>query len=98
AVSGGYPEDYEKGLPIELGYLDNPQAIKHIDEDGGVMVFHAGTMQLNDEIVTNGGRVLAVSAMAGTLGETIELSKEILDQIHFEGIYFRTDIGYEFVE
>lgn len=98
AVSGGYPEDYEKGFPIELGYLENPQAIKHIDEEGGVMVFHAGTKKLADEIVTNGGRVLAVSALAGTLGETIELSKEILEQIHFEGIYWRGDIGYEFVE
>jgi phosphoribosylamine--glycine ligase len=98
AVSGGYPEDYKKGFPIEFGYLENPQAIKHIDEEGGVMVFHAGTKQVGDEIITNGGRVLAVSAMAGTLGETIELSKEILEQIHFEGIYWRGDIGYEFVE
>jgi phosphoribosylamine--glycine ligase len=98
AVSGGYPEDYKKGFPIEFGYLENPQAIKHIDEEGGVMVFHAGTKQVADEIVTNGGRVLAVSALAGTLGETIELSKEILEQIHFEGIYWRGDIGYEFVE
>ncbi|MEO5650952.1 MAG: phosphoribosylamine--glycine ligase [Ginsengibacter sp.] len=98
AVSGGYPEEYKKGYPIEFGYLENPQAIKHIEDEGGVMVFHAGTQQLAEETVTNGGRVLAVSAMAGTLGETIELSKEILEQIHFKGIYWRGDIGYEFVE
>lgn len=98
AVSGGYPGEYEKGFPIKFGYLENPQAIKHIGNEGGVMVFHAGTKQIDNEVVTNGGRVLAVSAMAGTLAETIELSKEILDQIHFEGIYYRGDIGYEFVE
>lgn len=98
AVSGGYPEAYKKGIPIKFGYLENPQAIKHLDEQGGVIVFHAGTRELNNEIVTDGGRVLAVSAMAGTLAETIELSKEILDQIHYEGMYYRTDIGYEFIE
>lgn len=98
AVSGGYPLDYKTGFPLSLGYLENPQAIKHIDETGGAMVFHAGTKQKGDEIVTNGGRVLAVSAMAGTLAETIELSKEILEQIHYEGMYYRTDIGYEFIE
>lgn len=98
AVSGGYPLEFEKGLPIDFGYLENPQAIKHINEDGGIMVFHAGTEQVNDEVVTNGGRVLAVSALAGTLGDAIELSKTILEQIHFDGIYYRGDIGYEFVD
>ena len=98
AVSGGYPEEYEKGLPIDFGYLENPEAIKHIDEDGGVMVFHAGTKEVNDEVVTNGGRVLAVSALAGTLGDAIELSKSILEEIYFDGIYYRGDIGYEFVD
>ena len=98
AVSGGYPEEYEKGLPIDFGYLENPEAIKHIDEDGGVMVFHSGTKQLKDEVVTNGGRVLAVSALADTLGDAIELSKAILEEIYFDGIYYRGDIGYEFVD
>ena len=98
AVSGGYPLEYKKGVPVEFGYLENPQAIKHIDEHGGVQVFHAGTKLENGETVTNGGRVLAVSALAGTLAETIELSKEILEQIHFEGMYYRSDIGYEFFE
>ena len=98
AVSGGYPEEYKKGLPIDFGYLENPEAIKHIDEDGGVMVFHAGTKQVNHEVVTNGGRVLAVSAIAGGLGDAIELSKSILEEIYFDGIYYRKDIGYEFVD
>lgn len=98
AVSGGYPDEYKKGLPIDFGYLENPEAIKHINEEGGVMVFHAGTKLVNSEVVTNGGRVLAVSALADSLGDAIELSKSILEEIYFEGIYYRNDIGYEFVD
>jgi phosphoribosylamine--glycine ligase len=98
AVSGGYPEEYKKGLPIEFLYLENSEARKHIDDGVGAIVFHSGTKKLNDEVVTNGGRVLAVSAMAQGLGDAIELSKTILEQIHFDGIYFRGDIGYEFVD
>ena len=98
AVSGGYPGPYKKGLPIRLNYLEDPEAIKHIDEDGGVMVFHSGTKSVDGEIVTNGGRVLAVSALAGTLGDAIELSKSTLEEIHFDGMHYRGDIGYEFVE
>lgn len=98
AVSEGYPAAYEKGFPIDFGYLENTEAIKHIDSNGGVMVFHAGTKQQGDDVVTNGGRVLAVSSLADSLAEAIELSKEILNQIHFEGMYYRKDIGYEFIE
>ncbi len=98
AVSGGYPGAYTKGKIIELDYLSKPQARKHINEEGGVQVFHAGTKFSGKDVVTNGGRVLAVSAMADTLGETIELSKEILNDIHFDGMYYRKDIGYEFFE
>lgn len=98
AVSGGYPGEYKKGLIIDFDYLKDSEAIKHIDEDGGVMVFHAGTSVENGKIVTNGGRVLAVSALADTLGDAIELSKATLEEIHFDGIYYRGDIGYEFVD
>ncbi|HSN07389.1 MAG TPA: phosphoribosylamine--glycine ligase [Hanamia sp.] len=99
AVSGGYPGNYEKGIPIEFLYLENPEAIKHIDDEGeGAMVFHAGTKSVNGKTVTNGGRVLAVSAMAAGMGDAIELSKRILEEIHFEGMYYRGDIGYEFVD
>lgn len=98
AVSEGYPAAYKKGFPIDFGYLQNPEAIKHIDSEGGVIVFHAGTKQQNDEVVTNGGRVLAVSSLAESLPEAVGLSKEILDQIYFEGMYFRNDIGYEFIK
>jgi phosphoribosylamine--glycine ligase len=98
AVSGGYPGEYEKGVPIDLGYLENPESVKTINEEGGIMVFHAGTKKQGDEIVTNGGRVLTVSALSDTLGEAIELSKNILSQIYFDGMYYRNDIGYEFAD
>jgi len=97
AVSEGYPASYKKGFAIDFGYLENPEAIKHIDSDGGVIVFHAGTKQEGEYVVTNGGRVLAVSSLADSLAEAVELSKEILNQIHFEGMYYRKDIGYEFI-
>lgn len=97
AVSGGYPREYDKGKVIDFGYLENPESKKHIDADGGVMVFHAGTKKIEGDIITNGGRVLAVSALGDTLTEAVELSKEILSQIYFEEMYYRKDIGYEFI-
>jgi phosphoribosylamine--glycine ligase len=98
AVSGGYPAAYKKGYEIDFNYLENPEAIKHIDSKGGIMVFHAGTQAESEKAITNGGRVLAVSALADSLAEAIELCNETLDQIHFEGMYFRKDIGYEFID
>ncbi|MEO6288811.1 MAG: phosphoribosylamine--glycine ligase [Ginsengibacter sp.] len=98
AVSGGYPLEYKSGFAIDFGYLANPLVIKQMNTDGGVTVFHAGTKKVDGEIVTNGGRVIAVSSLADTITEAVELSKEILEQIHFEGMYYRRDIGYEFIE
>ena len=98
AVSGGYPGEYEKGKSIDFGYLENPESIKTIKAEGGIMVFHAGTKKSDEEIVTNGGRVLAVSALSDTIAEAIELSKNILGQIYFDGMYYRNDIGYEFAD
>lgn len=98
AVSGGYPLEYKKGYPLDFLYLENPEARKHIDESVGTFVFHAGTKYENGKVVTNGGRVLAVSSLAYGLGDAIELSKVILEQIDFEGMYYRGDIGYEFVD
>lgn len=97
AVSGGYPLEFEKGFPIDFGYLSNPNAPNQINGSGGVVVFHAATKTENGETVTNGGRVLAVSALADSLPRAVELSKEILEQIHFENMYYRGDIGYEFI-
>lgn len=87
AVSGGYPGDYKKNLRIS-GLTD-------LQPEGSI-VFHAGTKQLNDEVVTNGGRVLTVTSYGNTIAEAVVKSKKILEQISFDGMYYRKDIGYEF--
>ena len=87
AVSGGYPGEYEKGLLIDgLDLLQEEDAI----------VFHAGTKQEDDKTVTNGGRVLAVTSFGNTLQKAVEKSRAILDIVEFDGMHFRSDIGYEF--
>jgi phosphoribosylamine--glycine ligase len=89
AVSGGYPGDYVKGKVIS-GL--NETAL----ED--TIVFHSGTKNEGEDIVTNGGRVLAVTSFGENITEAVEQSNYMLEQLHFEGMYFRTDIGYEFKE
>jgi phosphoribosylamine--glycine ligase len=91
AVSGGYPEDYKKNLQIN--------GIADLQMNNDSIVFHAGT-KINEEgnLVSNGGRVLAVTSVGETITDAANKSKKILEQIHFEGMYFRKDIGYEFEE
>jgi phosphoribosylamine--glycine ligase len=60
------------------------------------LVFHAGTKFASDNLETNGGRVLAVSSYGNSLTEAVQKSKEVLEKIHFDGMYYRRDIGYEF--
>lgn len=98
AVSGGYPEGYKKGDVIELKYVNNPETRKHIDEQGGSYVFHAGTKTENDKLITNGGRIFAVSSLADSIGEAVEGSLELLSQIYYDNMYYRTDIGKEFMD
>lgn len=86
AVSGGYPGHYEKGKPIHFGALNQKDTL----------VFHAGTQLKGNEVVTNGGRVLAVTSFGNTISEAVENSKKVLKEIQFEGMYYRKDIGYEF--
>jgi phosphoribosylamine--glycine ligase len=81
-VSGGYPGDYAKGKTI-LG-------LDHVD---GSRIYHAGTAVHLDEVVTAGGRVIAVTSMASTLGRAIEKSLVNAAAIEFEGKYYRADIG-----
>lgn len=83
-VSGGYPEDYQKGKVIHN--LDNIQ-------DG--LVFHAGTSHKEDSIITTGGRVLALTALGKTMEEALEISNQNASKIEFEGKYFRKDIGFD---
>jgi len=88
AVSGGYPGEYKKNILIN-GLVEAAQQKESI-------VFHAGTKQEGDTIVTNGGRVLTVTSGATTIADAVQQSTKILQQISFEGMYFRSDIGYEF--
>ncbi|HIT51608.1 MAG TPA: phosphoribosylamine--glycine ligase [Candidatus Aveggerthella excrementigallinarum] len=86
-ASEGYPGSYEKGKVI-LGVDD-------AEELEGVKVFHAGTAHNADgELITNGGRVLNVVALADTFTEARELAYEACDRIEFEGKQYRSDIGY----
>ena len=87
AVSGGYPGDYEKGKEIS-GINENV-----IDES---IIFLAGTKNEDGKIITNGGRVLAVTSFGANITEAVEQSNYIMEQLFFEGIYYRSDIGYEF--
>jgi phosphoribosylamine--glycine ligase len=89
AASGGYPGDYQKGLPIS--------GLNEADTDG-VVVFHAGVTAQEGKPVTNGGRVCCVTALAPSLKEAVANAREAMDGIRFEGKYFRRDIGYEFFD
>jgi phosphoribosylamine--glycine ligase len=87
AVSGGYPGFYEKD--IEITGLDEKYGKQSL-------VFHAGTKEQDGKIVTNGGRVCCVTSYGATIEEAVDTSLDVLDYIQFNGIYYRTDIGYEF--
>lgn len=84
-VSGGYPEEYEKGKIIE-----------GLDQVQNSLLFHAGT-QINDagKTVTNGGRVIAVSSFGNSIADALALSYLNIDSISFEGMYFRKDLGHD---
>ncbi|MBE0646088.1 MAG: phosphoribosylamine--glycine ligase [Bacteroidetes bacterium] len=87
-ASSGYPDAYETGKPI--AGLD---AIN--EEEEGVLVFHAGTRKEGERIVTAGGRVLGVTALAqgSDLAASIRLAYNAVNRIRFDGAYYRTDIG-----
>ncbi len=87
AVSKGYPGSYEKGFEI-TGLTDNYGKQS--------MVFQAGTKQKDGQIVSNGGRVFCVTSYGSTIEEAVDTSQDVLQYVHFNGMYFRTDIGYEF--
>lgn len=89
AVSGGYPGAYQKNKTITGLSVETKEA-------SDSLIFHAGTKNEGDTIVTNGGRVLTVTSYGTTIGEAVKKSTAILEQIQFEGMYYRKDIGYEF--
>ncbi|SDD57535.1 phosphoribosylamine--glycine ligase [Niabella drilacis] len=87
AVSGGYPGDYDKGFKIT-----------GLDQSlNDAILFQAGTKAVDGQVVTSGGRVLCATAFGATVAEAVDHSKAILEQIRFDGMYYRRDIGYEFV-
>jgi len=83
-VSGGYPEDYEKG-----------KEITGTDSVEDSIIFHAGTTSKDGKIVTNGGRVMAISSYGSNKNEALALSFKNAKKIQYEGKYFRSDIGFD---
>ena len=84
AVSGGYPEAYEKG-----------KVISGLDKISESIVFHAGTKSNNAEVQTNGGRVLAVTSYGTDFKDALKTSYKNIKGISFDGMYYRKDIGFD---
>ncbi len=87
AVSGGYPGSYNTGIPIS--------GIEHNNVSESIC-FHSGTIMKEDQILTNGGRVLCVTSFGNSISEAVTKSKIELQKISYDGMYYRNDIGYEF--
>ena len=85
-ASKGYPEAYSKGLPMTLPASCND-----------ALIYHAGTKMEGDILVTNGGRVVSVTAMGGDIQASTKRAKEVASQVQFDGAFYRADIGYEFI-
>jgi phosphoribosylamine--glycine ligase len=84
AVSGGYPESYEKG-----------KVIAGLPSDAEGTLFHAGTTEKDGQVVTSGGRVLAATQMGETMTKALQKSFAQIEKISFEGMYYRSDIGFD---
>jgi phosphoribosylamine--glycine ligase len=87
ATSRGYPGSYPTGLPIT--------GLKQADAMPDVKVFHGGTKRDGDKIVTDGGRVLSVTALGKTIAEARQRAYKAIEQIHFDGMHYRKDIGHQ---
>ncbi|WP_431133115.1 phosphoribosylamine--glycine ligase [Psychroserpens mesophilus] len=83
-VSGGYPETYEKGKEIT--------GLEQVEDS---LVFHAGSTIVNDKVVTSGGRVMAITSYGNTYEEAIKKSYQNINQLHFDKMYYRKDIGFD---
>ncbi|HBF8412727.1 phosphoribosylamine--glycine ligase [Clostridioides difficile] len=82
-TSGGYPDSYEKGKIIT--------GLENLDDD--IVVFHSGTKMFDGNLVTNGGRVIGITAKSTTVKDAAEKVYENIKKINFEGMHYRTDIG-----
>ena len=83
-VSGGYPGSYEKG-----------KEIINLDKTQDCIVFHAGTKVAGEQILTNGGRVISLSAYGDNYKEALEKCYKIAEIISFENMNYRRDIGFD---
>ena len=83
-VSGGYPENYEKGKEIS--------GLENISDS---LVFHAGAAIKDNKVVTSGGRVMAITSYGNTYEEAIKKSYQNINQLHFDKMYYRKDIGFD---
>lgn len=83
ATSDGYPLEYEKGKKIN--------GLENLDKD--IILFHNGTKKTGDKIYTDGGRVLSITALGDSLAEARDRVYKNIEKIHFEGMYYRKDIG-----
>ena len=83
-VSGGYPEEYEKGKEIN--------GLESVKES---IVFHAGTIEKEGKVVTNGGRVLAVTSLDSDFREAIKKSYQNIEKLSFNRMNYRRDIGFD---
>jgi len=90
AASKGYPGSYEKGKPIT--------GFEEASREKDCFIFHAGTAMKGGQCLTNGGRVLAVSALGKTVQEAVDRAYRTLSKIHFDGIYYRRDIAHRAFE
>ncbi|MGZ3838858.1 MAG: phosphoribosylamine--glycine ligase [Flavisolibacter sp.] len=88
AVSGGYPNDYQKGF--EISGLDSPV--------NNTLLFHSGTRMEKGKVLTSGGRVICATALAPRLEEALLQSRSLVEAVRFERKYFRSDIGFEFLD
>ena len=86
-TAGGYPNDYAKGDPIKFSNISEQDTL----------IFHAGTKQMGEKIVTNGGRVMALTALNHDIPSALRLSNTLAEKIDFKGKYYRRDIGLDLV-
>lgn len=86
AVSGGYPGEYKKDIPINIT----------IAKDKSTILFHSGTKKIEEQLLTNGGRLFVAVSEGKTLKEAVAKSISTLADVEYEGKYFRRDIGFEF--
>ncbi len=86
-VSGGYPEGYNKG-----------ELISGLENIKNSIVFHAGTTMKDNTVITNGGRVIAITSLADTIQDALDTSYKSIDEIHFKQMNYRKDIGFDLVK